>query len=274
MRILMITDGSQHAEEGLRLGAQIARCTTEAPTVLTVMKQEGDRSLADAILTRARQVLAPYVLDVETKIRLGAPAQEIIDEAREGSYDLVVVSESQRPNRVTRLRPDATVLSVAKRAPCPVIVAKGKCGPIHGILLCDSGAESPSLLRRFTAQFEELLQGEKEVTILHVMSQISAGPGVKGMQLRADAAELMDGHTPEGELLERDVQILERVGAHPRPKVRHGWVVDEILRDVQSGDYDLVVIGAHRGEGWPHILLDNLADKIVVQLDRPVLVVR
>jgi len=38
--------------------------------------------------------------------------------------------------------------------------------------------------------------------------------------------------------------------------------------------YDLVVIGAHRDEGWQRFLLDDLARKIVVRLDRPVLVLR
>jgi nucleotide-binding universal stress UspA family protein len=56
--------------------------------------------------------------------------------------------------------------------------------------------------------------------------------------------------------------------------VRHGLVVDEILAEAQSGDYDLVAIGAYRGEFWQRILLDDQAHRILVQLDRPVLVVR
>ena len=50
--------------------------------------------------------------------------------------------------------------------------------------------------------------------------------------------------------------------------------LDEILAEARDGDYDLVVIGAHRGEAWRRILLDDLAHQIIVQLDRPVLVVR
>jgi nucleotide-binding universal stress UspA family protein len=109
---------------------------------------------------------------------------------------------------------------------------------------------------------------------LHVMSQMGAGPGVEGGQLRANAEELIQAQAPEGELLERDIHMLGQLNVHTEPKVRHGLVVDEILTEAQSGDYDLVVIGAHRGEGWRRILLDDLAHQIIVQLDRPVLVVR
>jgi nucleotide-binding universal stress UspA family protein len=67
---------------------------------------------------------------------------------------------------------------------------------------------------------------------------------------------------------------LDRLGVRALAEVRHGLVVDEILSQAKKGDYDLVVIGAYRGKGWQRILLDDLAHKILVQLDRPVLVVR
>jgi nucleotide-binding universal stress UspA family protein len=119
-----------------------------------------------------------------------------------------------------------------------------------------------------------LLEGEEEITVLHVMSQMSAGPGVRGRQLRYGVEDLIEERAPEGELLEQDVRVLERWGTYPHSKVRHGLVVDEILRDARSGDYDLVVIGAHRGQRWQRLLLDDLTRKIVLHLDRSVLVIR
>jgi nucleotide-binding universal stress UspA family protein len=45
------------------------------------------------------------------------------------------------------------------------------------------------------------------------------------------------------------------------------------LTEAKDGDYDLVIIGAHRREGWRGILLDDLARKIILQIDRSILVV-
>jgi nucleotide-binding universal stress UspA family protein len=274
MHILMATGGSPHSEQVLRFGAQIVKRVGRTPTILTVIRREVDYPRAKAILARARQLLKPQVPNVRTSIRIGHPAEEIIREAEEGNYNLVIVGERQRHDVVTRFLLGSTAERVVEHAPCPVIIAKGKTGPIQRILLCDSGADSPSLLDRFKEQLAKLIGNEEEVTVLHVMSQISAGPGVRGAQLRAAAEELIQNHTPEGELLERDIQFLERLSVHPHPKVRHGLVVEEILEEAQGGDYDLVVIGAHRGEGWRRILLDDLARQIIVQMDRPVLVVR
>jgi nucleotide-binding universal stress UspA family protein len=288
MRILLTTRGAPHDELALAFGAHVARSTSEPVTVLSVIEHATDRPQAEAALQRARELLQGA--EIETTIRIGQAAREIIKEAGEGNYDLVIVGERQDPNLLTRFLSGSDAVRVVEHAPCPVIVAKGKTGPIDHILVCDSGAQGPlaelgsalpelqaarpSLLARFTAQLAGLLRGEEEITVLHVMSQISAGPGIKGKQLRAEAEELMEEHAPEGELLEQDIHILEQPGVNARPKVRHGLVVDEILAEAQTGDYDLVVIGAHQGEGWQRILLDDIAHKILMQMDRPVLVVR
>jgi nucleotide-binding universal stress UspA family protein len=276
MPVLVATNGSSHSEAALRLGTQIARRGCEPLTILTVIKHRADRppAPADVILARACEIVQPQSLDVRTRVRIGHPATEIVREAEEGNYDLVIVGAKPNRNLVARFLLGSTAVRVVEHAPCPVIVAKGKAGPVQRLLLCDSGAEGPSVVSRFTAQLADLIRGGEEVTILHVMSQMSAGPGVKGKQLRAGVEDLIQEHAPEGELLELDIQALERLGIHARASVRHGLVVDEILEEGRSGDYDLVVIGAYRGEGWRRILLDDLAHKIIVQLDRPVLVVR
>ncbi len=273
MRILIAAHESPSAERTLRFAAQILRQTGEPPMVLTVISGEAERPHAEDYLARARAFLEPSIHELQTRVRAGSPVQEIVCEAEEGDYDLVIVGISQGSHLLERLL-GSTALRVAEQAPCPVIIVKGQVGPIRRILLCDSGAESPSPLGRFTVRLAEMMEGEEEITILHVMSQISAGPGVRGGQLRASAEELIQEETPEGRLLKRDIQELEQSGIHPSPKVRHGLVVDEILAEAKTGGYDLVVIGAYRGKGWQRLLLDDLAHKLLVQLDRSVLVVQ
>ena len=276
MRILMATGGSAHSEAALRFGAQLLHSNRlqKTPTILTVVRRAADRPRAEAVLTRSRQIFEPGAGEIQTKIRVGQAAEEIVSEAEEGQYGLVIVGERQRHDFATRFLLGSTAVRVVEHAPCPVIIAKGKMGPLHRILLCDSGAQNSPLLTCFIEQFGKLIKDEDEITILHVMSQISAAPGIPGKQLRADAEELIKAHAPEGQLLEHDIELLQRLAVQPRPKVRHGLVVDEILQEAQEGDYQLVVIGTYCGSGWRRILLDDLAHQIIVKTDRPVLVVR
>jgi nucleotide-binding universal stress UspA family protein len=118
-----------------------------------------------------------------------------------------------------------------------------------------------------------LLRHVDELMVLHVMSQIAAAPGVPGWQLRAEAKELIEQHTPEGTILEEDIVRLAELNVRADAKVRHGMVVREILAEARSGDYDLVVIGAHQIKGWEHFLLDDLAHEIISEADRPLLII-
>ena len=276
MKILMATGGSPHSEAAIGFGSCILHsCRTEkAVTVLTVIKREADYAQANLILNHARQLLASEAETVQTKVRVGHPAEEIIREAEEGVYGLLIVGEREHHKLMTRFLLGSTASRVVEHAPCPVIVAKGQIGPVHRILLCDSDVDHPSVANRFTRQLAGLIRGDEKITILHVMSQIGAGPGVSGAQLRAEAKTLIAEQAPEGKLLEQDVQILAELGIHPRPKVRHGLVVDEILAEAREGEYNLVVIGTGPGQGWRRILLDDLAHQIITKMDRPVLVMR
>ncbi len=272
MKILIATGGSSHSEKALRFAALIVQHADEAPTVLTVIRRTQDMTLAEAVLQRARYLLAD-IPSLETRARTGRPAEQIIAEAKEGGFDLVIVGERHSHTLKARVL-GSTAIHVVEHAACPVIIAKGEIRPIRRILLCDSGALMPSLLSRFTAQLAGMLQGEEEITVLHVMSQMTAWPGVLDEDLQASAEELIEEQTPEGEWLASDLQVLSHPGIHAQAKVRHGGVVEEILAEVGENGYDLVVIGAHREAGWQRMLLADIAREIVKRVERPLLVVR
>jgi nucleotide-binding universal stress UspA family protein len=276
MRMLIAIRGTRHSQATLQLSAYALEACRDckAPTVMTVMAGGSDRRRADAILAKAADQLALSGGEVHTLVVQGSPVREITREASSGGYHLVVVGERPPDRHPARLSRRSTTWHIVEQAPCSVLIAKGRISPIRRILLCDSGAHDSPALGDFTARLANAMGSDEEVTVLHVMSQMGAGPGVEGRQLRADVNELIAERTPEGELLERDLAVLDQSGVRPRPLVRRGLVVDEILAEARNGLYDLVIIGAHRGQGWQRFLLDDLAFKIAAGLDRPVLIAR
>lgn len=275
MKVLLVTDGSSRAESALRFGAQITAKGSLPPTIFAV-GQKSTQNLSSRMAThleRATELFQPYK-ETHLLIRTGDPFEQIIDEADQGAYDLVIMGDRRPGNTLQRFVFGSTAVRVAEYAPCSVLVVRGKVSKINRILLCDSGMAGSSLLGRLVVQLADILVGEEDVTVLHVMSQVSAGPGVNGKDLRAGAEDLIEEHSLEGQILERDIQILDKPGIHASPKVRHGLVVDEILAEARSGDYDLVVMGAHSFSGERHFLLDNIAHQILRSIDRPILVVR
>lgn len=274
MKILIVTDGSPQSEKVLRFASQIVKRGAETPTILTTIPRSIDTlvSQAEKVLKSAKDILE--IPGAQTFTRIGDPCERIIQEARDGVFDLVILGDRRPKNLFARMKRSSNAIEVAEHAPCSVIIVRGEISNIHRILLCDSGSGMSSSLSRLTVQLADILEGEEDITVLHVMSQMSAGPGVPGGQLRAEAQELVDEHTPEGVILEQDLLNLEKPGIHPVPKVRHGLVVDEILAEAKSGDYDLVIVGAHPEWGLKSFLLDNIAHQILNQINQPIMVVK
>jgi len=50
--------------------------------------------------------------------------------------------------------------------------------------------------------------------------------------------------------------------------------VDELLAEARSGNYDLVVVGAHPAGRPQNFLLDNIAHQIMKRINRSILVVK
>jgi len=171
MRILLATNGSQNSEAIMCLGCTLADRSSDVPTVLAVLPHSADSPPppVELAMPRAGTLMDDQVLQAITKIRIGNPAEEIIREAVDGKYDLVVLGEIIARHWLSRLCRGSTVLRVIKTVPCPVVVAKARCRSIDRILVCDSGAASPQLLEQLTNRLPELFTGREEMTVLHVM---------------------------------------------------------------------------------------------------------
>ena len=269
MRVLIATGGAPHSNTAVRLGGRFAAALAGTVTLLAVVKHDSDRPKGAAIVQQAQTLMPAELTAVTAKVRCGQPAEEIVAEARAGAYNLVVLGSKPEHPLFTRLL-GSVAYRVITQVDCPVLVGKAEPAAFQNILICESGRE-PSLLERLTVQLPTLLTSEKKITVLHVMSQMIAAPGVPEWELHASAAELMGEHTPEGEILEHDVMLLDHIPANSQAKIRHGLVVDEIVAEANSGAYDLVIMGTHLGAGWERLLLDDVSQAVVAQVKGAIL---
>lgn len=188
-------------------------------------------------------------------LRFGNPIKEIVAETRTGKYELIIIGEELQQKQISPPHGKNITSKLINQIRVPVLFVKGGGRDLHKILLCDSGGDITGSLSRFTKKMTECLQADRQITVLHVMSQISSSPGAADWPLLAEAEQLIQELTPEGIVLERDLDVLKQ-GLDPvAPKIRHGFVIDEILSEAREGDYDLLVIGAHRKERWQRFLL-------------------
>lgn len=280
MRLLLCTDGSLHGQAAIRCGAILGR-HSESVTVLGVeetpsfwqAENHSEESRIQSALEEARRLLAG-VPGPRFKTRKGHAAEEILEEAASGDYDLVVVAARGRRG-ITRFLLGSTAERIARHAPVPVLIVKGAHDTMGRVLVCTAGKEPGLAAVECGGRIAHLLGAE--VTVLHVMSQIAGRPVLPPdalEDLEAPAQVLMEHHTPEGICLEQAMELLRGLEVPARPLVRHGQVVEEILDEAREGAYDLLVIGAHATTGLMGLLLDDVAHQIISHADRPILVAR
>lgn len=271
MKILMCTDGSSHAGEALRYGALIAREAHGPVTLLGVVEAPDEERKVNRMIERTSNALCEYVADIETRIRRGHAAEEILKETEESEYDLVVVGSRGRRG-ITRFLLGSTAARLARYCQAPVLIVKGIRKDIKRILVCTGGAKCGERDTELAARVAALTGAS--VTVLHVMSQLPLTPDAKMSDLENPTEALLETDAPEAVHLRRDLRILQDLNVDGGAKVRHGLVIDEILAEVEEGDYDLIVAGAHIASGVQRFVLSDTTEEIVLSSDRPVMVVR
>ena len=270
---LIAAGGSPHSQQAVRTGIALAGAA-DAEVVILWVTLEGKERTAASVWHAAGVEYADVMVPLRAKIRSGPVAHEILTELRAVPYDLLILGE-RRPHRLLTRVLGSVVDKVAGHAPCAVLVVRGAATRFARVLICDSGGPAPSVVDVWLARgLARLATPDASITLLHVMSQISAGPGVDNADLVAEAADVLDRGAWEGQILAHDLHALQGYAFHVRPCLRHGFVVDEIVAEARADDADLVVIGAHRGQGLQGRLMADLAKEILARVARPVLIVR
>jgi amino acid transporter/nucleotide-binding universal stress UspA family protein len=126
-RILVSAGGGPHARLGLRLAAQIARTNEVEMTILRIARPSEDLNIEAEM--RALHHLAEDALgepDPHMRARVvvhDAVVEGILQEAREGRYDLLVIGASNEW-AVKSLLVGAIPDTIADRAPCSVLMVR------------------------------------------------------------------------------------------------------------------------------------------------------
>ena len=140
-RILIATDGSRHSERAVRAGLELASSLgskvlamyiidrsfrLDFPVETVGYKKDVYEKLSvegkDA-LRYAKKEGEKMGIKVRTEIHDGLPSHEIIERAED--FDLVVMGTLGRTG-IKRVLLGSVAQEVIKRAPCPVLVVRGK----------------------------------------------------------------------------------------------------------------------------------------------------
>ncbi len=128
-KILVPTVGTEYSKNAVELAAVLAASTRAELTVVHISRTEANendfnrpRELGDQIVAREAERGRKFGATVETVVREGPrPEEMIVEMAREGGYDMIVIGSSLRAVSA-RAFFGHRVESIFKNSPCPVVV--------------------------------------------------------------------------------------------------------------------------------------------------------
>jgi nucleotide-binding universal stress UspA family protein len=280
MQILIVTDGSQKGGDAAAFAALLARPAGATVTLLGTGHANGQKRLTSHLEELKEALFGGSDCEVTIKVKTGYAEEMILQEVTDHFYHLVVIGWYQRRG-IRRFVLGSVARYLGHRVQVPLLVVSNSHESIQRILICTSGELAGEVDAQFGGAIAALANAK--VTLLHVMSQVALISDARLDDLEEDAPALIERGAREGIHLTRGLEILAEAGIpedQRSAKVRHGLVLDEIIRESNEGNYDLIVVGAHQvpqDRAWKELrslLQEDMCDHILTHVRRPVLIVR
>ncbi len=270
MKFLLCSDGSEQAERAVRLGANIAAgCGADVTLLGIIEHQDKSDALLDS-LKRVQSLLADKKVPAELITKAGDPVDEIRKRTEETLYDLVVIGAVRKQIRSGFWMSSKTYKIIKEIGP-PVLTVAGQVPTLKRILICSGGGRFIDAAVQLVGRIAPCT--DATATLLHVLPEPPAiYAHLARMEQSADA--LLKSQSELGRNLRREKEALEAAGVPTELRVRRGGVLEQILREIYTGNYDLVVTGSALSGSLRTYVLGDVSREIVNRADRAVLVVR
>jgi nucleotide-binding universal stress UspA family protein len=256
LKILIYPGPSRETDEALDFGCRFAEAARGPTTILTVVEQNTSLDEAHSLNATIKPKHFLHLSNLSTKIRQGDIGAEVISEAQEGHYEVVVISRQAKAPNLSGPDFGSIAQQVLIDAALPVLLVGTSRQKIERILICTAAGEPGKVDVLFGARVAR--QVGAHATILHVLRPRPTQSEVRRVERHLRQAQ----------------SSLEAVGVASECRLKENVpVVDGIIQEAEEGNYDLIVIGAPMQPLAHQYRWIDTASKIIEGTDRPILVV-
>jgi nucleotide-binding universal stress UspA family protein len=242
-----------------------------APGFYQDLVTEADRSAQEELdrLRRSAEGSAPRI---ETRIEVGSPALRILEVAGQTAADLLVVGTHGRTG-LRRLVLGSVADRLVRQAACPVLTVPAGAGtraPRPLARICYATDFSSTALAAWPWVVALATVTGAEVDVVHVTFEPVPDPHLSSETVGRMAQLLNEqGRATAEQFLAGSTLPRDRVHVHlPR-----GVPGEQIVRQAQDTDADLIVLGTHGWSGLARWMLGSVAHHVIPSAPCPVLTV-
>ena len=227
--------------------------------------REAARAAAAALQDRGAPVTAC--------VRQQAPAEAILEQAREDGAELIVVG-SHGMGAVERFLLGSVSERVARYAHCSVMVARGDT--LRRAIVAVDGSESAE--HALDALLRLPLPAEMEITLVYVLRPdalppaLQLGPGFSGGAMIDEYEQQY--HTLGEQIVQHAQAHLHHAGREAATEVRRGAPAEELIAAAREAGADLIVVGAANKSALGRLFLGSVSSRVLSHAPCSVMVAR
>lgn len=272
MTILLPHDGSELSAQALSPARILAGRLGEALHLLAVVDDAADAASTRDMLTDFAAPLSTEGVPYEVEVRVGTPADEIVNTADAVSASMIVMSTHGRSG-LSRIVHGSTAASVIHRAAVPVLAVPPLATPTAfapgRIVLPVEQPELPAGLGELAVRMAGIFDAELDVVKVVPWTSTVAVAAEAGMVAAQIEQEL------EGEALHTVEQVRESLGyAKSHGSVLRGSPGAELANYGRTFGAGLFVMATRARGGIARMVLGSTAEHVVAEAVAPVLLSR
>lgn len=271
LKLITVTNGSESSWVAIEYAVWLAKSMQVHLSLLGVV-EEGDADLAiEDVFGRAVSLFAQNQIDYSLLIQNGHVEDVIAAFDRQPDDFLFVFGPFGR-TQLKRFFMGRSFRHIMAEIKAPILFVPLSRLPIKRVLICMGGLEYTVTAEHLGMQMAKLHQAS--VTLMNVIPPIDLDYP-ESRKLREEKGNLLESDTVSGRYLREGLQAAQQMGLQAFVKVRNGLVVDEILDEIKSGNYDLVCMGStYSSHGLRQFFTPNITAEIADSVQCPLLTAR
>jgi nucleotide-binding universal stress UspA family protein len=275
LEFLIATNGFKGTWSAVEYGIEMAKLLQMKITLLGVTENSNpaeadDRHQLDEMLERAVSLCKDKGLECKLEIYVGEAEKVVSEKANSGDFITVVgpLGRSQFKRWLT----GRSIRPLLEKITGPILYVPETRLPLKRILISIGGLGYAESAEKLAIQIA--VKNKADVTILHVIPPTDLDyPTVR--KVSSHAEDLVETDTPQGRNLKKGLETAHGHGLKANAIVRQGNIVEEILIEAKTGNYDLLCLGSpYSAHTLRHYYTPNVTAEVAESLLCPVLTAR
>ncbi len=273
--VLIATNGYKETRMAIEYGTWLAAKMRTKITLLGATEDLSPAAIDDHhpledIFEEAVSLFKDKGVEYSLEVQNGE-AEQVIPEKANGGDFITVVSPLGRPP-LKRWLTGRSIRPLMEKIKGPILYVPQIRLPVKKMLVSIGGLEYTEAAESLAFQVATVCRAE--VAILHVVPPSDLNyPSVREARRHLD--DLAETDTLAGRSLRKALELAGEAGVNAKAVVREGNIVEQILVEIKSGDYDIVCMGSsYSAHSLRQLYTPNVTAEVAEVVHCPVLTAR